>query len=450
MTITLNTLGHATLLIVEDGVPLLATDPWVVGSTYWCSWWLEKYPTPEEIELVRAAENVYITHSHPDHFHWESLKHLGQRPILHPSFPGYSLPEFLAQNGFAARMLEPWRWYPLSDRVRIASVPTPIDDSILFIDTPSATVANLNDSTPRLSLLKLARERLLDPDKPVVALKSYAPASAAVATFRGGKRSPLKTKKDYVLTARRLAEALDASHFVPFASQAFFSRRDSRWANEYKVTYEDLREHWGDDAITLCPPFVEMDLADLRYRSSYREVKRSLDQPAEAQVAAREAEEAAFVIPDDFDALFKTYFDEIPPLRVLFRRGVGWRDSTGSAERFYATRTRRVEKTIPPEHDFVLTLPAKVLYECLQAKILTDLGITMFIRVDTRVNLKLTYMAFLLMGLHDYGHFSSPRRVARFLRFYLPLFFPALSSARWARRPPREERAEALPDPIAA
>lgn len=75
---------------------------------------------------------------------------------------------------------------------------------------------------------------------------------------------------------------------------------------------------------------------------------------------------------------------------------------------------------IPPSHDFVVTLPDKVLYEALQNNILTDLGITMFTRVDTKVNVRLTYGAFSLMGLHDYGHFSDPKNFLRFLRFYTP------------------------------
>ncbi len=49
-------------MIKEDGVPIIATDPWLIGSAYWRSWWLEKYPTKEEIEDVRRSENVYVTH----------------------------------------------------------------------------------------------------------------------------------------------------------------------------------------------------------------------------------------------------------------------------------------------------------------------------------------------------------------------------------------------------
>ena len=42
----IETIGHATLLLSdENDKSLLLTDPWLTGSTYWRSWWLQNYPT---------------------------------------------------------------------------------------------------------------------------------------------------------------------------------------------------------------------------------------------------------------------------------------------------------------------------------------------------------------------------------------------------------------------
>ena len=422
----LKTMAHATLLVLEDGVPLIATDPWVVGSVYWRSWWLEQYPTGEELDLVRRAKHVYITHSHPDHFHWPSLRQIGPRPILHARFPKFDVTEFLEKHKYPTRVLEPWRWYSISDRVRIASVTVPIDDSVLVIDTPDTTVVNLNDSVPRVALLRYLRERLLTPGKPVVALKSYSPASVAASMFRNGQRDVMKSKADYARVAQTIAETLGATDFVPFASQAFFSRADSRWANEFKVVYEDLRQHWDSSSVRLCQPFVTMNLATREYTSRYGEVRRELEPDAAAKVGAREAEEAEFRLPDDFDARLKRYLDEVVGLRWILRRGIGWRLSTSGSERFYNSRTKAIEHRIPDRYDMVITLPDKVLDESLHNNVLTDLGITMIIRVDTRINSRLAYGTFLLFGLHDYGHFNDVGSIVRFAKFYAPYFFPAL------------------------
>ena len=443
MTYELKTIGHACLLLLEDGEPLVATDPWLIGSTYWRSWWLEKYPTEDEVDLVRKAECLYITHSHPDHFHWPSLRHLGPRNTIHPFFPKHAVPQFLESHGYGVFVLRPWTWYGVGNHVQVASIPVPIDDSMLIIDTPAATIANVNDANPRLPLLQCVREQMCDQSKPLILLKSYSPASLAVSIYVDGQRVPMKSKADYAGVTQRMARALGASHFVPFASQAFFNRTDSRWANEYRTTYEDLREHWSSDEVTLCQPFVSMNLNTLEFTSSYSEVKRDLDQERLTKVVMREEEEASFQLPSDFEDRLKTYLDEVYFLRLFFRRGIGWRLITSGRERFYNTRTREVTNEIPVEHDFIVSLPDKVLYEALENNVLTDLGITMFTRVDTRVNVKLTYGAFSLMGLHDYGYFADWSSFLRICKFYLPYFFPIFLRARW-RRPSKSS-----PRPIA-
>src|SRR4051812_28213374 len=105
MSVSLKTIGHATLVVFEDGVPLVATDPWLIGSVYFRSWWLEKYPTPEELNAVKDAKFVYVTHSHPDHFHYPTLRSLGRPSTLHPHFPRYEVTGFLASNGFPVQEL---------------------------------------------------------------------------------------------------------------------------------------------------------------------------------------------------------------------------------------------------------------------------------------------------------------------------------------------------------
>ncbi len=427
----LKTVGHATLLLFEDDKPLIATDPWLIGSAYWRSWWLEKYPTEEEFNQVKRAEYVYITHSHPDHFHYPTIRKLGKPSTLHPRFPRYELTEFLESNDFPVKVLEPWHWYNLSEEVKIASIPSPIDDSILILETPNAYVANLNDAVPRINLLKFIRSEMLTKDKPLVMLKSYSPASIASAIYREGVQTQMKDKKDYAETAMRLAQALGANYFVPFASQAFFSRSDSKWANDYKVTYEDLKHYWSDKNVTPCELFAEIDLDTFSVSSSYSNVNRALDDTKRQKVAEREDEEENFILPADFADKLQKYMGEIYFLRTFFRRGIGWKITTSGKAFFYNTKTGKVENGIPEDYDVIISLPDKVLYESLENNVLTDLGITMFIKVETRRSNRFTYGLFLLMGIHDYGHFNSYGDFVRFTRFYAPYFVPQLLKLKW-------------------
>jgi hypothetical protein len=442
----LRTLGHATLLVLEDGQPLIATDPWLVGSVYWRSWWLEKYPEAEELDLIATTRYIYITHSHPDHLHPPTLRRLGRPHTLHPAFPHYPVPDYLRSHGFPVSILEPCQPYSLSPYVTIVSIPTFLGDSILIIDTPSATIFNLNDTNPPIRLLRLLRDQYQNPAKLRVVLKSYSPASAAVATYRNGVRAPLRDKRAYVVKAQELAESLAATHFVPFASQAFFSRADSRWANEHKVVYEDLLNYWEAKSVELCPPFVRMDLRNGTHTTSYDKVNRELDYERLAKVVQREHEEEDFVLPNDFSEKLRTYLSSFWFLRILFRHGIGFKLSTSSTEWFYDVR-KTVRAGIPREVDIVLTLPDKVLYEALSNGNLTDLGITMFIRVDSAVDVRRAYAAFSLMGLRDYGNFAGARSFFTMVSFYLPFVFPQILRVRWKRRNPLKKTAAHLPSP---
>ena len=425
-TLQLRTIGHACLIVIEDGEPILATDPWLIGSVYWRSWWLEKYPSEEDIELVRRCRYLYVSHSHLDHFHWPSLRRLGPHRVLHPAFPNYAIPGFLQSQGFRNRTLEPLTWYALTDKVRVASVPVPFDDSIMLVDTPDAVIFNINDAAPRRALLERIRQTFNPAGKTAIALKSYSPASAGALTFVEGVRTPLKSKKDFVQVAIDISNALGADYFVPFASQAFFNREDSKWANDHKVTYEDLAAYWSGTTTKLCQPFVRMDLASFAWTSDYDSVKRSLNATQMARVQEEEAQEKSFVWPEANAARLKAYMDEIYFVRWLYRKGIGWRLTTSGRELFYRSKTRTIENKIPDDHDFVISLPDKVLDDALTNGVLTDLGITLFVRIDTKINQKLAYLFFILMNLRDYGHFKTRRDFIDIVRFYLPVVFPKL------------------------
>ena len=192
----LTTFGHATLVVTVDGTPRLATDPWLLGSTYWRSWWLERYPTPEEIELVRQSELTYITHSHPDHFHWPSLRMLGPKTTLHPTFPSYGIPHFLRSHGYPAHALKPWQRYRLADGLTMSSVPIPIDDSILLIESATTLVVNLNDGKPPASVLRAIRRSF------GAAEREGVPAVQLLAGLRGPRHTPRRTEGGHEVEGR--------------------------------------------------------------------------------------------------------------------------------------------------------------------------------------------------------------------------------------------------------
>ncbi len=125
----------------DAGKPLLITDPWLIGSTYWRSWWLQNYPTPEEVEDLRQTPYAYVTHEHMDHFHPPSIRKLGTGPtFLSPALPQEQIAQFLSEKGFNAKSVKPLEWHVLHPNVSVLSIPLPNDDSVLLVDTPDAFI----------------------------------------------------------------------------------------------------------------------------------------------------------------------------------------------------------------------------------------------------------------------------------------------------------------------
>ena len=66
-------LGHASLML-EDVNLRLITDPWLVGSCYWRSWWNSPY-IEYDLEAINPT-HIYLSHLHWDHYHLPSLRKL--------------------------------------------------------------------------------------------------------------------------------------------------------------------------------------------------------------------------------------------------------------------------------------------------------------------------------------------------------------------------------------
>src|SRR5688500_11786042 len=198
----IETLGHAGLLVRgDDGEPLLFTDPWIAGSCYWRSWWLQNYPGDDLIAELKRVPYCFISHEHPDHFHTASIRLLGKTiHFLSPELPQEHIARYLVGQGYTASVVPAFRWKLLREDLRILSIPLLNDDSVLLIDTPDALIINLNDSKPRTRQLRQLR-RWLDrevPGKTRVLLSSYSPASIVNSFVRNTQRVSIREKADYV------------------------------------------------------------------------------------------------------------------------------------------------------------------------------------------------------------------------------------------------------------
>jgi hypothetical protein len=409
----IETLGHASLCIRDDGAgPLLLTDPWLIGSCYWRSWWLQNYPTREALEELRTARYCYVTHTHPDHFHTASIRRLGTAPqYLCPELPQERIASFLRQQGKTAQVIKPFEWYRLSDQVSMLSMPLLNDDSALLIDTPTAIIVNLNDSKPSTGQLKKLDKfmGLHSGGKKRILLSSYSPASIVNSFLRGSQRVSIKEKKEYVSYICRNCRILKVDLFMPFASQVIFYRTDSAWANEYKVGHGDLMAHWSAPETALLYPYASVDLDTFETGFVKPEDYNHNPNIARQKALAQEAvDKAAEFSEKDIERLQTKMNRNRFLLALLFRKGIGF--STDRMELSWSPWSGKVTVGVA-KGSFTLRIPTQALKDALEFGHFGDLGITMFtlIVLNEHTDPRMVYVFFMLNTLHDYHHTASVR-----------------------------------------
>lgn len=415
----LSTIGHATLAIAAQaaGPPVLVTDPWIRGSCYWRSWWLERYPSQAEVDRIRAAEYCYLTHEHPDHFHTPSLRAIGDGPTyLVPEFARDMMGSYLSARGLRARTLPAGAWVELNDQLRVLSLPTIGNDSALLIDTPHAMVANLNDARPspdQLLLLRRVRDSV-KPHKPCVLLASYSAAGIGNSLFRAGKRIEFAGHDRHVRYVGLLARALRADRYVPFASQVRFERPDTRWANAFRVSLADVHRILSPSGLGVLPPYLTLDLATLAHTAE-PDPPAALQPDITRKVSAQLAREAAALSSQECDALArKLRCAGGSWLALLFPRGIAF--DFGEQRLHYDPWTRAVRPS-SRSGSVRFRLPAQAVRDVLASGYFSDLCIPMFteVHLGPETPPHAIYAFFVLVQLHDIGAIGDARALGRSL-----------------------------------
>ena len=68
--------NHASVFIEDNDIGILC-DPWFFGTVFNDSWGLE-FETPKKVinTVLKKTTHLYISHEHPDHLHFPTLKEL--------------------------------------------------------------------------------------------------------------------------------------------------------------------------------------------------------------------------------------------------------------------------------------------------------------------------------------------------------------------------------------
>jgi UDP-MurNAc hydroxylase len=236
-------ISHAGLLVENQGVQLL-TDPWILGSTYWRSWW-NFPPVTRELRDSLKPDFIYLTHAHWDHFQGPSLRRFGrQQRILVPRSPDTRMWRDLKQMGFTnVTEIRHGESVEFAPGFRITSYQFNLFmDSALVIEAGDVTLLNANDSKfmgePLGQILR--RHGRID-----FVFRSHSSANSRLCYEIIDKpEAVVDDFEHYVRDFANFAIASGCRYAIPFASNHCFLHKDVYRFNDTIMTPQTVADYF--------------------------------------------------------------------------------------------------------------------------------------------------------------------------------------------------------------
>jgi UDP-MurNAc hydroxylase len=424
-------IGHSCLFF-ETRAGRILVDPWLLGSAGWRSWW-HFPPTPELRPEWLAPDWLYLTHHHPDHFHYPSLRRIPRATrLLVPRFGVDVMKRELEKLGFSSvTELDHGEPRELAPGVEVASYQYGFDDTLFVVRDGEHVVFDVNDCKMKGPPLRQVLRRW---GRPTVFLKGHSFAQAYPHCYRAEDPRDLEliSKQtyfdDFIATARELG----ARYAIPFGSMVAFLHPESFHVNRHIVTPGDVAEafaHASGVERTQLVPMIPGDTWDSSsgfVRSGfdwYGERERHLAELAEKvrpQVERALAAEAGRKLGwDEFARYFGAFLAALPPGvgGFLVPRPVVFHVPSAARPYFVLDLRRRelhAQAEPPAERATLITVPEAVLADAIEKKIVHIVHGSMRIQAELRPGGVSEDLAFWgLMMIWEIGYLPWTRLLSR-------------------------------------
>ena len=236
-------LSHAGLLVEHNGINLIC-DPWILGSSYWRSWW--NYP-PVSKDLVNSLKPdfIYLTHIHWDHFHSPSLEKFDRQTQFIVPKGNYSrIKTDLVKLGFKNVIeLKHGECFKLADNFTLTSYQFGVFlDSAALIEADGVKLLNLNDSKHMGATLK----QIVNKHKPIdFVFRSHSSANSRLSYHIIDKPETVSDDiEKYIENFADTVIATGAKYAIPFASNHCHLHKDTYHYNSYIQSPDMVREYF--------------------------------------------------------------------------------------------------------------------------------------------------------------------------------------------------------------
>lgn len=268
--------SHASFSVESNGTTLLC-DPWLFGKAFNQGWALLS-PTPtvpwEKIDYV------WISHQHPDHLHFPTLKSLAplQRErltMLYQKHASDRIPRVLRGLGYPnVTELKLNKWISLRGGVEVMCGSAGSMDSWIAIRTEGVNLLNLNDCMVEPGHLAYIAKLV---GKVTVLLTQFS-----FANWIGNHADELGEAERKLRELRFRVDYLKPDVTVPFASFIYFCNQENSWMNEFAVTPRRVAD-LGLPGVNFMYPGDEWD-SDVRTFRSTEAVEKYMNDMARPKV----------------------------------------------------------------------------------------------------------------------------------------------------------------------
>jgi hypothetical protein len=276
MSVRFETLGNASVLLSEDAKPVLATDPWLIGTCYFGSWALDHPLSEQQIRDMTDAQWIWISHGHPDHLHDESLNLIAAgKKFLLPDHYDHDILNNLRGRGYDVTVLPYRSWHRLTPGVRVMCIDNINQDAILIIEAEGSLIVDLNDSPlcGEFGFLRRLARRYPREKTWLLALCSVDADMFNFVDESGTSLAgpPEERKPGAIWNVSRTAARLGFGNFCCSSSQHIYIRADSVWANPHRIGWAAMQRYWSRPEVKLIEPFVTVDPVTGQYERKHPE-----------------------------------------------------------------------------------------------------------------------------------------------------------------------------------
>ena len=228
-------INHASFSI-EWEKSFILMDPWYTGRIFNDSWSLLQDTDIKEIEGIEKISSIVISHEHPDHLHFPTLKKIrdkfpnNQITLYFPLRKDSSVKNAIEKMGFEFKYLQPSTPIKINEDLSLCSFPTGHDSGIVF-DLKDKILLNQNDAY--FTDLEISQIKQIYPSIDYWWMQFSLAGYYANKEDKEGMKS--KGHDFHIERFKHYQDLIEPKVSIPFASFCYFCKHHNSYINDYAV-----------------------------------------------------------------------------------------------------------------------------------------------------------------------------------------------------------------------